>query len=145
MNDYQQYIATSRYARWRDDLGRRETWEETVDRYIEFIAQPTLELGGNVSILKKISAAIKGLDVMPSMRLLMTAGPAAERDHIAAYNCAYAPVDHIRVFDESMYILMCGTGVGFSVERQFITKLPEINEDHHETDTTILVRDSKKG
>jgi ribonucleoside-diphosphate reductase alpha chain len=134
MNDYQQYIATSRYARWREEDKRRETWEETVDRYTEFLG-----------VDSDIGDAIKSLDVMPSMRLLMTAGVAAERDNIAAYNCAYTPIDNLRAFDESMYILMCGTGVGFSVERQFINKLPEINEDHHDTETTILVRDSKKG
>lgn len=141
MNDYQQYIATSRYARWREEDGRRETWEETVDRYIDFFQEHLIPPFEQYELRK----AIFNLDVMPSMRLLMTAGVAAERDNIAAYNCAYTPIDNLRAFDEAMYILMCGTGVGFSVERQFINKLPEINEDHHATDTTILVRDSKKG
>ena len=146
MNDYQTYIATSRYARWQSDEGRRETWEETVDRYMNFFGydKGTGYVENDVK-MDDIREAIVNLDVMPSMRLLMTAGVAAERDNIAAYNCAYAPVDNIRVFDESMYILMCGTGVGFSVERQFIGKLPEVNEDHHATDTSITVRDSKLG
>jgi ribonucleoside-diphosphate reductase alpha chain len=147
MNDYQTYIHKSRYARWRDDLGRRETWEETVDRYTEFFHRKRnifLDEDGH-EILDECREAILNLEVMPSMRCLMTAGPALERDNVAGYNCSYVAVDNQRVFDEILYVLCCGTGVGFSVERQYIQKLPEIAEEFHDTDTIIVVRDSKIG
>jgi len=139
---YEDYIAVSRYARYLPDLQRRETWEETVDRYIDyFVGKFTL----SGSLPTKLSEAIKSKDVMPSMRCLMTAGEALERDNICGYNCAYVAVDHIRVFGESLYIQMNGTGLGYSVERQYIQKLPEVAEEFHETDTTVVVRDSKLG
>ena len=139
---YEDYIAVSRYARYLPDLQRRETWEETVDRYIDyFVGKFTL----SGSLPTKLSEAIKSKDVMPSMRCLMTAGEALERDNICGYNCAYVAVDHIRVFGESLYIQMNGTGLGYSVERQYIQKLPEVAEEFHDTDTTVVVRDSKLG
>ena len=144
---YSQFIALSRYARWLGDKNRRETWEETVDRYVSFFQGQMLDT--NVKISNKdwvdVRSAILNLEVMPSMRCLMTAGPALARDNVAGFNCSYIVVDHPRAFDETMYILMCGTGLGFSVERQYVNKLPEISEDFHVTDTVISVPDSKKG
>lgn len=148
--DFQKYIHLSRYARWRDDLGRRETWEETVQRYISFfMAKFSSQLGefdGNMATFEEeLVGAIKRLEVMPSMRCMMTAGEALDRDNVAGFNCSYVAVDSVRVFDEIMYILLCGTGVGFSVERQYIANLPTVAEDFHDTDTTIVVADSKVG
>ena len=141
--EYQSFIHLSRYARWRDDLGRRETWEETVERYIEYwVANKELVTDEEAD---KLYDAILDLEVMPSMRALMTAGAALDRDNVAGYNCAYLTINRQRAFDEAMYVLMCGTGVGFSVERQYVNQLPEIAEEFHETDTTIIVRDSKIG
>jgi ribonucleoside-triphosphate reductase len=140
---YQEYIAKSRYARYLDEAGRRETWDETVDRYISFFQAKFPETKGIP--WRELRDAILNLEVMPSMRCLMTAGPALDRDNVAGYNCSYVAVDHPRVFDEVMYILLCGTGVGFSVERQYINKLPEVAEEFHESDTIIHVRDSKIG
>ena len=139
--DYQSFIHKSRYARWLDKEGRRETWGETVSRYMEHIVTPN---AGNSSYIREIEQAILSLDVMPSMRALMTAGPAMTRDNTAGYNCSYLPVDDMKAFDEAMFILLCGTGVGFSVERQSVTKLPEIPE-LTDSDTTIVVKDSKEG
>ena len=140
--DYQHFIATSRYARWLDDEERRETWGETVTRYVGYMANKT----GLASKTKsEIWDAIYNLDVMPSMRALMTAGPALDRDNTAGYNCSYLPVDDVKSFDEAMYILLCGTGVGFSVERNYINKLPEVPERLFDSQTTIVVRDSKEG
>lgn len=142
MDDYQSFIHKSRYARYLEGEGRRETWEETVGRYIEFWRDRTDGLDADLDEAKE---AILNLEVMPSMRCLMTAGPALQRDHIAGYNCAYLPIDHPRAFDEILFILMCGTGVGFSVERQYTNKLPEVADELHQSDTTIVVRDSKLG
>jgi ribonucleoside-diphosphate reductase alpha chain len=142
-SDYQSFIHTSRYARWLEEDGRRETWEETVARYCDFFIERTPKLPKGT--FKEIEQSILNLEVMPSMRCLMTAGPALERDNVAGYNCSYVAVDSPRVFDEIMYVLLCGTGVGFSVERQFINQLPEIPYELQETDTIITVRDSKIG
>ena len=139
--DYQSFIHKSRYARWLDKEGRRETWGETVSRYMDNIVYP---LAGKDSYVKDIEQAILSLEVMPSMRSLMTAGPAAIRDNISMYNCSYIAVDNIVSFDEAMHVLMCGTGVGFSVERQYVQKLPEVPE-LFVSDTTIVVKDSKEG
>ncbi len=142
MNEYQQFIHKSRYARWLPEEGRRETWAETVQRYVDFWdnrGQITKADG------EKLYKAIYNLDVMPSMRCLMTAGEALDKDNVAGFNCSYLHIDHQKSFDEMMYVLMCGTGVGFSVERQFIEKLPTVAESFHETDTTIVVADSKIG
>jgi ribonucleoside-triphosphate reductase len=139
---YEQYIALSRYARYVDGEDRRETWSETVGRYIHFFKEKHPKGGIPFSTLED---AITNRLIMPSMRCLMTAGPALERDNVAGYNCSYLPIDSIRSFDEVMYILMCGTGVGFSVERQYIAKLPELPEEFHDTDTVIRVTDSKIG
>ena len=140
--DYQNFIATSRYARWLDDEGRRETWSETVSRYIDYMHD---KVNFSKDDKHEIEEAILGLEVMPSMRALMTAGLALERDNTAGYNCSYLPVDDPKSFDEAMYILLCGTGVGFSVERQYIDKLPEIPEQLSKSDTTIVIKDSKEG
>ena len=139
--DYQTFIATSRYARWLDKEGRREKWGETVSRYMDNIVRP---VAGNDSYINDIEEAILNLEVMPSMRSLMTAGPAASRDNTCMYNCSYLPVDDLKAFDEAMFILLCGTGVGFSVERQFISKLPEVPQ-LFESESVIVVKDSKEG
>ena len=140
--DYQTFIATSRYARWLDDKGRRENWGETVARYMDNLVKPVT---GTDSLVNDIEQAILGLEVMPSMRALMTAGTAFNRDNTAGYNCSYLPVDDIRCFDEAMFILLCGTGVGFSVERQFISKLPEVPSSYIHNEDVIVVEDSKEG
>ena len=140
--DYQTFIATSRYARWLDDENRRETWPETVGRFIDNIVRPA---DIDSKTINEIEDAILGLEVMPSMRALMTAGEAADRDNTCVYNCSYVPVDHPRAFDEAMFILLCGTGVGFSVERQSISKLPTVPEDLSDVEDIIVVQDSKEG
>ena len=146
--DYQNFIALSRYARWKEDEQRRETWQETVSRYFDYITNH-LRDKHNYKVTKDIrnelEQAVLNQDIMPSMRALMTAGPALDRCHVGGYNCSYVPVDSPRAFDETMYILMCGTGVGFSVERHHVEKLPIVNEDFHETDTVIKVGDSRPG
>ena len=139
--DYQAFIHTSRYARWLEKENRRETWPETVCRYMDNVVKPIVIMK---SEFKKIEDMILNLSVMPSMRAMMTAGPALDRDHTAGYNCSYLPVDDPKAFDEAMYILLCGTGVGFSVERQYIQNLPEVPE-LSDSDTTIVVKDSKEG
>lgn len=147
-SEYQTFIHRSRYARWVPDQQRRETWEETVGRYISFFkGQLAKEHGLDKAdpIWGVLNDAILELEVMPSMRALMTAGPALERDHIAGFNCSFMAMDNPRAFDEMVYILMCGSGVGFSAERQHVSKLPEVPEKLYETDTAITVRDSKLG
>ena len=146
--EYQQFIHTSRYARFIDDEKRRESWPETVTRYVDFVADNldnNFKYKLNSKIKSELTNSILSLQVMPSMRALMTAGPALDRDHTAGYNCSYIPIDHVRSFDEVMYILLCGTGVGFSVERSNIEKLPTIAEEFEESDTIIVVQDSKAG
>ena len=146
--DYQTFIATSRYARWLEDEGRRETFTETVDRYIDNVVLKKVKddtLGLEDDLWMELQEAIMNLEVMPSMRSLMTAGAAANRDNTCMYNCSYLPVDDPKSFDEAMFILLCGTGVGFSVERQYINKLPEVPDDLFKSDTTIVVKDSKEG
>ena len=142
MDQYQQFIHKSRYARWMPDESRRETWSETVNRYASF-----WRARGQITVKeeKKLYDAIHNLEVMPSMRCMMTAGVALDKDNVAGFNCSYLHIDSPRSFDELMYVLMCGTGVGFSVERNFINKLPEIAETFHKTDSLIVVSDSKIG
>ena len=146
--DYQNFIALSRYARWKDDEQRRETWIETVDRYMDYMDNH-LKTNYNYTITKalkeKLNESIVSLGTMPSMRALMTAGIALDRCHVAGYNCSYIPVDSPRSFDECMYILMCGTGVGFSVERENVDKLPVVNEHFEKSSTVIKVGDSRPG
>ena len=146
--DYQAFIHQSRYSRWLDEEGRRETWEETVTRLLYFY-KTFLKDNHSYTIPEKLYTdlfvAIVTMEVMPSMRAMMTAGPALERNHIAAYNCSYLPVDSPRSFDECLYILMHGTGVGFSVERQFINQLPTIPDIFDLSETCIIVQDSKEG
>ena len=146
--DYQNFIALSRYARWKDDEQRRETWSETVARYFDYMAghlRDSHDYKLSDSLRGELEQAVFTQAVMPSMRALMTAGPALDRCHVGGYNCSYVPVDSPRAFDETMYILMCGTGVGFSVERHCIEKLPVVNEEFHDTDTIIKVGDSRPG
>lgn len=145
---YEEYIALSRYARYLPDEKRRETWQETVNRYVTNVVRPTLKDQDDTTraLLPAIlEAAIIKKEILPSMRALMTAGEALDRDNTAGYNCSYLPVDDVRAFDEALYILMNGTGVGFSVERQYISKLPEIPATLCPEDATIVVEDSKKG
>jgi len=146
--DYQNFIALSRYARWKDDEQRRENWGETVDRYFDYMSNH-LTKNHSYTITKalkdKLTEQIMSLGVMPSMRALMTAGPALDRCHVGGYNCSYIPVDSPRSFDECMYILMCGTGVGFSVERENVDKLPIVNEHFDDSTTIITVGDSRPG
>ncbi|HCD67667.1 MAG TPA: ribonucleoside-triphosphate reductase [Bacteroidetes bacterium] len=142
MDQYQSFIHKSRYARWIESEGRRETWEETVNRYINFFKERE-QLDDESG--QEIYEAIHALEVMPSMRCMMTAGEALKRDNVAGFNCSYLHIDHPRAFDELMYVLMCGTGVGFSVERNFIAKLPEVAESFHKTNSVIVVSDSKLG
>jgi ribonucleoside-triphosphate reductase len=138
--DYQSFIHKSRYAKYFDGKGR-ENWDETVERYMDNVVRPA---AGDDSYINQIRDAILSLEIMPSMRAMMTAGPALERDNTAGYNCSYLPVDDPKSFDEAMFILLCGTGVGFSVERQYISKLPEVPE-LFESDTVVVVKDSKEG
>ena len=146
--DYQNFIALSRYARWKEDEQRRETWGETVSRYFDYMTKHLKDKHSftlTSSLRNELEEAVLSQEVMPSMRALMTSGPALDRCHVGGYNCSYVPVDSPRAFDETMYILMCGTGVGFSVERHNIEKLPIVSEDFHETDTVIKVGDSRPG
>ena len=145
---YQQFIHKSRYARWIEDDQRRENWDETVSRYVNFMKEHVFsklahKLGD--SDVAEIEQSILNQDVMPSMRAMMTAGEALERDNVAGFNCSYIPVDSPRSFDECMYILMCGTGVGFSVERENVDKMPAVSDNLHLSDTVIKVGDSKPG
>ena len=137
--DYQSFIHKSRYAKYYDGIGR-ESWSDTVDRFATNIISDRVDAATRT----QLEQAILGLEVMPSMRSLMTAGPAADRDNTCMYNCSYLPVDDLKSFDEAMFILLCGTGVGFSVERQFISKLPEVPE-LFESETVVVVKDSKEG
>ena len=145
---YQEYIHLSRYARWDYDNGRRETWDETVERYFNFFQEwleekheYKLENGERV----ELESAVKNLKIMPSMRCLMTAGPALKKESVAGYNCSYVKIDHQRSFDEILYVLMNGTGVGFSVEEEYVNQLPTIPDEMYDTDTIIVVADSKLG
>jgi len=145
---YQQFIHKSRYARWLEDEQRRENWDETVDRYVNFMVnqvQGKCNYKVDTKIVEEIREAILNLEVMPSMRAMMTSGPALARDNICGYNCSYIPVDSPRSFDECMYILMCGTGVGFSVERENVDKLPTVSDNFDDSDIVITVGDSKIG
>ena len=142
MDQYQQFIHKSRYARWIPEAGRRESWHETVNRYVDFWKDRG-QIDEEVAL--KLFNAIHSQEVMPSMRCMMTAGTALDKDNVAGFNCSYLHIDSPRSFDELMYVLMCGTGVGFSVERNFINKLPEVAESFHPTESVIVVSDSKIG
>jgi ribonucleoside-diphosphate reductase alpha chain len=147
-NPYENFIALSRYAKWVESESRRETWGETVDRYFSFMTNH-LKQNCNYIPNEKLVAELKEFvferNVMPSMRAVMTSGAALERDNVAGYNCAFLPVDSPRSFDETMYVLMCGTGVGFSVEYKYINKLPAVPESLEKSTTVITVEDSKQG
>lgn len=148
MTAYNTFIGKSRYARYLDELGRREHWNETVARYFDFM-EKHLATKQNYTLTpelrNELQTAVINLEVMPSMRAVMTAGPALERQNIAAFNCSYLPIDDPKAFDEAMYILLCGTGVGFSVEQQYVSKLPEVPDQLFDSKTTIMVSDSKEG
>ena len=148
MDLYQSFIAKSRYSRFIPEEGRRESWEESVDRYFNFI-EDKLENDNNYVVPRELSDelrnAVKNLELMPSMRAIMTAGKALERDNTAGYNCSYLPIDDPKAFDEAMYILLCGTGVGFSVEQKYVNQLPEVPDQLFDSKTTIVVSDSKEG
>ena len=138
--DYQTFIYKSRYSKWLPDKGRRENWSETVSRYMNNVVKDMV----SKDVFNELEQAILSLEIMPSMRAMMTAGPAADRDNTCMYNCSYVAVDDPKAFDEIMQVLLCGTGAGFSVERQYINKLPEVPE-LFESETTIVVQDSKEG
>ena len=147
-NPYENFIAMSRYAKWVPDENRRETWKETVDRYFSFMLghlEENFNYTPDEILLSNLKDAVYKRNVMPSMRAVMTSGPALQRDNVAGYNCSYLPVDHPRAFDETMYILMCGSGVGFSVEYKYINKLPSIPDTLEKTSDVIVVEDSKSG
>ena len=148
MTPYNEYIAKSRYARYLDNEGRREHWPETVKRYFDFM-QKHLKEKHNYNFTNdlraKLEQAVVNLDVVPSMRSIMTAGEALERQNIAGYNCSYLPIDDPKAFDEAMYILLCGTGVGFSVEQKYVNKLPEIPCKLYDSESLVVVKDSKEG
>ncbi len=148
MSSYNEYIAKSRYARYLDSEGRREHWPETVARYFDFMERHLKKNHEYVltpELRSKLETAVVNLDVVPSMRSIMTAGDALERQNIAGYNCSYLPIDDPKAFDEAMYILLCGTGVGFSVEQKYVNKLPEIPDRLFDSNTVVVVKDSKEG
>ena len=145
MDQYREYIAASRYARFIDEKGRRENWGETVDRYVDYIFNRTPAIQENKELKTEIRSAIFNHELMPSMRAMMTAGKSADRDNTCVYNCSYLPVDDVKSFDEAMFILLCGTGVGFSVESKYINRLPEVPEKLFNSEHTIVVHDSKEG
>jgi len=145
---YEQFIALSRYSRWLDTEKRRENWDETVHRYLGFMRNHLKENNSyelTQELYDKLFDHIYNFKTMPSMRSVMSVGRALERDNVAGYNCSYLPVDDPKSFDEAMYILLCGTGVGFSVERQYIQKLPEVPDRLFDSETRISVSDSKEG
>jgi ribonucleoside-diphosphate reductase alpha chain len=147
-NPYENFIALSRYAKWVPEENRRENWQETVDRYFSFMLDHLFKeysYEPSAKLISELKQAVLDRNVMPSMRAVMTSGPALERDHVAGYNCSFVPVDSPRSFDETMYILMCGTGVGFSVEYKYINKLPAVPESLEKSTTVITVEDSKQG
>jgi ribonucleoside-triphosphate reductase len=148
MDTYQQFIAKSRYSRFLPEQNRRENWSETVARYFNFMEdhlQKHSEYTMTRELRNKLESAVVNLEVMPSMRAIMTAGKALERDNTAGYNCSYLPIDDPKAFDEAMYILLCGTGVGFSVEQKYVNQLPEVPDQLFDSQTTIVVADSKEG
>ena len=147
-SSYQDFIHLSRYSRWLENENRRETWEETVDRYFNFFEKHLKDNHNYVEdkeVVEELRTAVLNLEVMPSMRALMTAGTALERENVAGYNCSFVAMNNLKSFDEILYVLMCGTGVGFSVERDFVNKLPTLAEEFSESHTTIVVQDSKLG
>ena len=145
MDQYQEYIAASRYARYQDDKGRRETWPETVTRFTDYIFSRTPAITDNAQLKAELYNSIVNLELMPSMRAMMTAGKSADRDNTCVYNCSYLPVDDVKSFDEAMFILLCGTGVGFSVESKYINQLPEVPEKLFQSGGVLNVHDSKEG
>jgi ribonucleoside-diphosphate reductase alpha chain len=148
LTPYNTFIAKSRYSRYLDDKGRREHWNETVARYFDFMTKNLKEKNGYTltpELRAELEQAVVGLDVVPSMRAVMTAGAALERQNVAAFNCSYLPIDDPKAFDEAMYILLCGTGVGFSVEQKYVKQLPEVPDQLYDSQTTISVSDSKEG
>ena len=145
---YQEFIHLSRYSRWLPEEGRRETWSETIERYFNYFEEHLMEMHNwklDPKLRTRLEEAVLDCQVMPSMRCLMTAGEALKRENIAGYNCSYVAINRVQAFDEILYVLMNGTGVGFSVERQEVSQLPVVAEEFFETDTVIEVADSKLG
>ena len=145
MDQYREYIAASRYARFIDEKGRRENWSETTQRFVDYIFSRTEKISANEELKQEIYDAVFNHEVMPSMRAMMTAGKSADRDNTCVYNCSYLPIDDPKAFDEAMFILLCGTGVGFSVESKYINQLPDVPEKMFDSEHTIAVHDSKEG
>ena len=148
MTPYNTFIAKSRYSRYLDDKGRREHWDETVARYFDFMSKHLQDKQNYTlppELRNELEQAVRALDIVPSMRAVMTSGPALDRQNVAAFNCSYLPIDDPKSFDEAMYILLCGTGVGFSVEQKYVNKLPEVPDRLYASETTIVVSDSKEG
>ena len=145
MDTYQEYIHRSRYAKFVDAENRRENWDETVSRYVNYLFDKVPEIKDDVDLKKEIYNSVYNLEVMPSMRAVMTAGKAADNDNTCIYNCSYLPIDDPKAFDEAMFILMSGTGVGFSVEEKYVSKLPEIPDKLFPSNHTISVHDSRAG
>ncbi len=145
MTPYSTYIAKSRYSRFLNTENRREHWKETVSRYFTFMEKHLQEKYNHKMDRQELEQAVVDLEVMPSMRAVMTAGKALDRDNTAGYNCSYLPIDDPKAFDEAMYILLCGTGVGFSVEHKYVNQLPEVPDQLFDSQTTIVVADSKEG
>ena len=148
MTPYSTFIAKSRYSRYLNDKNRREHWNETVSRYFTFMfehLEDKYNYKPTEALRTELTNAVQNLEVMPSMRAIMTAGKALDRDNTAGYNCSYLPIDDPKAFDEAMYILLCGTGVGFSVEHKYVDQLPEVPDQLFDSQTTISVADSKEG
>ncbi len=146
LSQFQEYIYISKYSRFNHDTSRRETWPETVKRYFDFFQFHLKENNGYKvppELRAELETAVLNMDVLPSMRCIMTAGPALLKDNIAGYNCSYVALDTAKSIAEELYILMNGTGVGFTVERQYVNKLAEVPEHLYPPDTTIIVDDSK--
>ena len=145
LTQYQEYISMSRYSKFLDNENRRENWGETVQRYIDYVFDRTSNIKNNIELKEKLRNAILKMECVPSMRAMMTAGKSADRDNTCVYNCSYLPIDDPKAFDEAMFILLCGTGVGFSVESKNINQLPEVPEQMFDYDGVIKVHDSKEG
>ncbi|MFN9951656.1 MAG: hypothetical protein ACK55I_01040, partial [bacterium] len=142
LSPFQSFIFISRYSRWLPDYNRRESWEECVERWWNYFTNKVPQLAERPDVKE----AILNLEVLPSMRSLMTAGPALDHDNTCLYNCSYLPIDSLESFAELFVVLMNGTGVGYSVERQYTDKLPTVaNKIEKHFNVTYVVEDSKEG
>jgi len=143
-NPASEFVYIRTYSRWIEEKKRRETWEETVDRFMNFIVKERVDKIPN-KVLKKIKEKILNFEVMPSMRAMWSAGNAAKNENVSMYNCAFTAVDKPEAFAESLYILMCGTGLGYSVEKEIIEQFPTIPKIEIDKKETIVIEDSRKG